>query len=111
MRRNIGLLVILPLLLLATALQAEDKPAVKVSGTITKIDGANVTVQPAQLLKEKPPAVVVSTSEKTVVKGHGKELGMTLMDLKVGMEVQVSLDDTGKADTITVLKNGKAGPG
>jgi ABC-type enterochelin transport system substrate-binding protein len=69
---------------------AQDAPKC-LTGTVVKVDGANVTVKAAE--KE----VVVATNDKTVVTIDGKEAKVA--DLKAGMAVTVT-PDTGTATKI-----------
>jgi hypothetical protein len=61
--------------------QAEQAPA-SLTGTVVKVDGANVTVKAAE--KE----VVVVTDDKTAVTVDGKEAKVA--DLKAGMTVEIT---------------------
>ena len=78
----------------------------KLDGVITKIDGSEVTVRPMPTLEVlKPAEVMVTTTEKTVVKGvDSKDLGMTVQDLKVKQRVLMTLDENGKTVKAVVVK-------
>jgi hypothetical protein len=77
-----------------------------VNGTISKIDGANITVTPRAMKgsTETPADVTFATSDKTTVTVKGETKAVS--DLKEGMRVRVTLDAEGK--TATAIVSGKA---
>lgn len=91
--------------LLAIALSTSIAEAAKaakakpVAGSISKIDGANITVTG----KDGTDTTVTTTDSTTVtIKGETKALS----DLAVGMKVRVTLDTDGK--TAKAITSGKA---
>jgi len=84
------LLAMVALLGMVSFCAAQDAPK-SMTGTVVKVDGANVTVKAGE--KE----VVVVTDDKTAVTVDGKEAKVA--DLKAGMAVTVT-PDTGTAAKI-----------
>jgi hypothetical protein len=98
-----SILVAILVLALGTSLvMAEDAHKANTKGgVITKIDGANITIQPKGMGDAKPAEVTFATDDKTTVSGGDKK---AVSDLKVGDKVKVVLTDDGKtAKSITVM--------
>ena len=96
---------------LAMAEGAEHK-ANRKGGTITKIDNANITIQPRAMGDAKPAEVTFATDDKTVVTaGTATGDAKKVSDLKVGDKILVTLTDDSATATAIILNptGGKKG--
>ncbi|HUO10749.1 MAG TPA: hypothetical protein VM008_20780 [Phycisphaerae bacterium] len=93
-------------LILSAGVAEAAKSAKPLSGTIAKIDGANITVTPRAKKgsTETPADVTVATDDKTTVTIKGETKAVS--DLKVGDKVRITLGEDGK--TATAIISGKA---
>jgi len=90
-----------------------------VRGKVTKIDGANITVQPAARGDATPEAKTFATDDKTSVTAETREgAKKAVADIKVGDTIQARLSEDGKTATAIVInptfaggKGGKGGGG
>src|SRR4051812_845061 len=94
-------------LMLSVSVAEAAKGAKPTAGTISKIDGANLTITPRAKkgTTETPADITVATDDKTTVTVNGETKAVS--DLKVGDKVRVTLSDDGK--TATAIQAGKMG--
>jgi hypothetical protein len=99
-------LTMLAALILSAGVAEAAKSAKPLAGTISKIDGANITVTPRAKkgTTDTPADVTFATDDKTTVTVSGDTKAVS--DLKVGDKVRVTLSDDGK--TATAITSGKA---
>ena len=95
-------------LVLSAGIAEAAKGAKPLSGTISKIDGATLTITPRAKKgsTETPADVTVTTTDSTKVTIKGETKAVS--DLAVGMRVRVTLDEDGK--TATDIVSGRAKP-
>jgi hypothetical protein len=101
---SIVLAMMMALILTAGVAEAA-KAAKPTAGTISKIDGANITVTPRAKkgTTDTPADVTFATDDKTTVSINGETKAVS--DLKVGDKVRVTLSEDGK--TATAITSGK----
>jgi hypothetical protein len=105
MKRLSMVLAVMAALALGVTAANAAKGTKPVQGTISKIDGATISVtpRPAKGSTETPADVTVTTTDKTTVTIKGETKAVS--DLTVGLRVRVTLDADGK--TATVITSGK----
>jgi hypothetical protein len=99
---SIVLAFVMALVLSAGVVEAA-KAAKPTPGTISKIDGAALTITPRAKkgTTETPADITVATSDTTEVTINGEKKAVS--DLKVGDKVRVTLSDDGKSATAIMI--------
>jgi hypothetical protein len=105
MKRLSMVLAVMAALALGVTAANAAKGTKPVAGTISKIDGATITVTPRAMKgsTETPADVTVTTTDATTVMIKGEK--KTVADLTVGLRVRITLDADGK--TATAITSGK----
>ena len=99
------ILAVMIALMLSVSIAEAAKAAKPTAGTISKIDGASITITPrAKAGADAPADITITTDDKTVVTINGETKAVS--DLKVGDKVRVTLGEDGK--TATAIQSGKA---
>jgi hypothetical protein len=104
---SMTLVAMVALLVSLNVAQAAKGPK-PLTGVISKIDGASITVTPHKPKgsTETPADVTVTTTDATTVLIKGEK--KTVADLTVGLKVRITLDADGK--TATAITSGKGMP-